>query len=53
MYFLIEDSPKGLSVVGEYTTLEDAITMKIELDFMEYPCNYFITKLVTNISKKD
>ena len=53
MYFLIEDSPSGLSVVGEYTSLEQAISMKVELDFLKHPCNYYISKLVTNISKEE
>lgn len=43
MYYLIEDSPSGLTVIGNYMTEEEAQRKAIEL-WNDY-CNYIITRV--------
>lgn len=46
MYYLIESSPNGLSVVSEFITKEEAVNKSVEMH--NNYCDYFITKLEHN-----
>jgi len=54
MYFVIEDSPLGLSVVGEFYTKEEAENRAFELELENDRhgcfCNYYISELVSKFS---
>jgi hypothetical protein len=50
MYYLIEDSPSGLTIIKEFYNLEEAKQEKHVIECSESGnwCAYYITKLLTN-----
>ena len=47
MYFLIETSPKGDSLIGNFKTVQDAEKKINELTPVgECVCDYYITKII-------
>ena len=51
MYFLTEQSPNGLSIIGEFNCIKDAENKMIEMENLDadngYWCTYFVTKIVS------
>lgn len=51
MYYLIEDSLSGLTILKTFYSLEEAKDIKFQMETSESGkwCNYFITQFVSNI----
>lgn len=57
MYFLTEQSPNGLSIIGEFNCIKDAENKMIEMENLDadngYWCTYFVTKIVRITNELD